>query len=42
MNIQKNVKEGNKGEELNNPSDFEKVLGHPHESYEDILNIISV
>ena len=37
MNIQKYTKEGNNGEELNNPSDFEKVLGHPLESYENTI-----
>ena len=37
INMQKYVEGGNNSEELNNVSDFEKTLGHPLESYVDIM-----
>ena len=37
INMQKYVEGGNNNEELNNVWDFEKTLGHPLESYVDIM-----
>ena len=35
--MQKYVKDGNNSEDLNNQTDFEKVLGRPLEPYVDII-----
>ena len=37
INMQKYVKDGNNSEDLNNQTDFEKVLGRPLEPYVDII-----
>lgn len=37
INMQKYVKDGNNGEELNTEEDFEKALGRPLEPYADII-----